>query len=153
MPFFENFDSRRVNQVSEMDSMEGIRKIYERGKEIIVLDFSNQNENGMMALVTQVKNMVLTENRKQLIAVIYTHRNFGTPRYMNHVREESKEVMGLIEKMANVGLSPTQKLLLKGYSFFFKRNFKAFDTLEDAVRYLTDDTTTDHDIPDYMKAL
>lgn len=82
---------------------------------------------------------------------MYTLRNFGTPRYMKHVRAESQIMTDRIDKVATVGLSATQKLLRKGLSFFLRRNFRTFDSLEDAVHYLVNDNTTDLDIPEYLK--
>ena len=131
--------------------MSGIKKIVVRNRLIIIADFTGSDQAGMIALYTQLKNAVLAEGGKQLIATIYTSRNFGTPRFMKHVREESKVMIDHIDKAATVGINNTQKILLKGLSFLFRRNFKAFDTLEQAIQYLVDDTTTDHDIPEYLK--
>jgi hypothetical protein len=131
----------------------GIHRIVAAGKEVIIVNFAGLGEDGMIDQFTELKNIVMEQNKKQLIATLYTSRNFGTPRYMRHVRAESKIMIDRIDKIATVGLSATQKLLLKGLSFFFKRNFKTFDSLEDAVRYLIDDNTTDLDIPEYLKEL
>jgi len=131
----------------------GIRKIVVREKEIIVVDFAGLGADAMMSQFTELRELVLTEKNKQLIVTVYAPGNFGTPRYMNHVRAEAKLMIDRIDKIATVGLSATQKLLLKGLSFFFRRNFKTFDTLDDAVRYLVDDETTDFDIPEYLKEL
>lgn len=133
--------------------MNGIRKIVVKNKLIIIADFTGLDQAGMIAQYTQLKNAVLAEGGKQLMATIYSSGNFGTPRFMKHVREESKIMIAHIDKAATVGLNNTQKILLKGLSFLFRRNFKAFDTLEQAIQYLVDDTTTDHDIPEYLKDL
>jgi hypothetical protein len=53
--------------------------------------------------------------------------------------------------MALVGLNETKKLILKGYNHNFQRNFKVFETRDEAVRFLLDEKTTDKDFPEYLK--
>lgn len=130
-----------------------IHKIVVHGKEIIVVDFTGLEEDGMIAQFTVLKDMVMAEDRKHLVMTIYSSGNFGTPRYMNHVRAEGKIMIVRLDKIATVGLNATQKFLLKGLSFLFRRNFKTFDSPEEAVHYLVDDKTTDLDIPEHLRDL
>lgn len=56
-----------------------------------------------------------------------------------------------IEKMAFVGLSFTQKILLKGFNIALQRNFRSFETREEALQFMLDKNTTDNDLPDYFR--
>ncbi|MBL7858654.1 MAG: hypothetical protein JNM57_13280 [Cyclobacteriaceae bacterium] len=127
-----------------------IRKIQYHHHSILEIDYSGASEEEMMALISQAAQTGMTENNKVL--VLATHRNnYITPKFINHAKTVTKDVVHLIDKMALVGLTPPQKWILKGYSIFFQRNFKAFDTRESALLYLTSEHTTDNDLPDYYK--
>jgi hypothetical protein len=55
---------------------------------------------------------------------------------MRHFETDQVEAINFSEELAIVGLSKTQKLILKAYNIIFNRNIKAFESQEEAVRYL-----------------
>ncbi len=130
--------------------MAEIRKIEYNNHPILEIDYSDATEDEMMALISRAVETGLSENKKVL--VLATHNNnYITSKFLTHAKTVTREVIHLIDKMAMVGLTPTQKLILKGYSIFFQRNFKSFNTREDALNYLVSLDTTDNDLPDYYK--
>ncbi len=119
--------------------MGGVQKLMINDKEIWSLDYSNCKEDGMIALASELTELGLAENKPMLVLAIYNEKNFVTPRVMRHLESVTGRIIHLIDKAALIGLSPTKKILLKGYNFLFNRNFKAFNTREEAIAYLLGD--------------
>jgi hypothetical protein len=129
-----------------------IQKISVGDKKILHVDYRNMNEQMMIAQVEAVKRILLEGNVPMLILSEYNKKNYGYPRFMKKLQEATREVLPLIKKSAIVGdLNAPQRLMLKAYNFFFKRNIKAFISREAAIEYLLDERTTDYDTPDYLK--
>ena len=127
-----------------------IRKIEYGNHAILEIDYTGANEDEMMILISQAAEIGFSENKRVL--VLATHKNnYITGKFLNHAKTVTGDVIHLIDKMALVGLTQTQKLILKGYSIFFQRNFKSFDTREDALTYLISQNTTDNDLPEYYR--
>jgi hypothetical protein len=129
----------------------GWYKIVEKNKEILVLDFSDCREETMLEIVEDAKNILLAGEKASLLLSIYNDKSFATPKFMNAVTQANLKAIHCIDKQAVVGLNKAKKMILKGFNFFFKRNMRAFDTKESAIQFLIDDSTTDRDIPDYLR--
>jgi len=119
--------------------MSGIQKLIIGNKEILSVDYSDCDENEMMSLASHLKELVLTENKSIRILSTFNHKNFITPKVMRHMENVTQLTNHLVDKMALTGLSSTKKIILKGYNLMFKREFKAFDTQEEAIAYLVKD--------------
>lgn len=128
-----------------------VKKIEFNNRTIVEIDYADCNESEMIKLVHQAAVIAITDNRPYLVLSIVDKKNFLTPGFMKEVREVVKQNLHFIEKQAIVGLTPTQKIILMGLNIFVQRNFKFFDTKEDAVRFLLDKDSTDTDLPDYFK--
>jgi hypothetical protein len=115
-----------------------LRKNTVDGKEIMIVDFSDLNENEMMQLVSQSRALLLEEKRPQRLLVILNEKNFVTTRVMRHIETEKKEALAYSVKQAIVGLSKPQRMILKGYNVIFKRDVKVFETQEQAIKYLAE---------------
>jgi hypothetical protein len=134
-----------------MENSEGkVSKMIVDNRIILVIDYTNLKEDGMIALVSEAREIVLKENQPLLILSCFFN-NYITPKYKRHAEAVTAEVRHLIDKQAIVGLTSIQKMILKGYNLLMQRNFKAFETREEAVRYLLDKNTTDHDLPDFYQ--
>ncbi len=120
-----------------------IEKLTEDNKQIFVIDYSDCKEAEMIALVLELKKQMLSTNRPVMILSIFSAKSYATPKFMREAESSTREVIHLIEKSAMVGLSKTKKMILKGFNFLLKRNFKAFDTKEEAMVYLLDVNTSD----------
>jgi len=129
-----------------------IQKINFKEKSILHVDYRNMNEQSMIAQVEAVRKILLEAKAPQLIMSEYNGKNHGYPKFMKRLKEVTAEVLPLIKKSAIVAdLNPAQKLILKAYNFFLKRNLKAFPSREDALEYLVSEHTTDFDVPDYLR--
>jgi hypothetical protein len=113
-----------------------ISKAIKNNKEILIVDYSGCREIEMMVLLSVIS--------------IYDGTRV-TVKYMDCVRKMTPEVLHLVEKQAVVGLDPIKKTILMGYNYLFERNIRAFDTKEEAIDFVVDETTTDRDVPDHLR--
>ena len=120
-------------------------------KEILIVDFSDCDENQMIALVDEASKILTANNKSQLLLSVYNDRAYATPKFMNAVRVDMARFIHLIEKQAIVGLNETKKIILTGFNLTFDRNVRAFDTREEAISFLIDESTTDKDVPEYLR--
>jgi hypothetical protein len=119
--------------------MNGIQKLMIGGKEILSIDYSDCKEDEMINRISELAEMVFAENKRIVLLSIFNDKSFVTPKVMRHVENRTSLLIHLIDKMAMIGLSPTKKVILNGYNLIFKREFKAFDTRDEAIAYLVDD--------------
>lgn len=117
---------------------------------LLEIDYTGADEAGMISLISRAAREGITGDKKVLVLAIH-YKNFITPKFVQHARSVTQNLVHFIDKMAMVGLNRTQKLILKGYSIFFQRNFKAFDTREEALKYLLDKNIFEDDLPEYYK--
>lgn len=122
-----------------------------KNKNLLEVNYSDLKESDMIELLNEVKETIMKNQKAVLILNIINSKNFATPAFILKAREVTRLTLPFIEKMAFVGLSATQKILLLGFNIFFERNFRSFDTREQAIAFLTDENTTDKDLPDYYR--
>lgn len=120
-------------------------------KKILEVDYTGLKEAEMITLLESVKQLLLSERKPYLILNHFNARTFITPTFIFRGKETTAEVMPYIEKMAFTGLSFTQKILLTGFNIAMQRNFKNFETREEALHFLLDSHSTDNDLPDYFR--
>ncbi|HEY3402194.1 MAG TPA: hypothetical protein VGK59_02340 [Ohtaekwangia sp.] len=116
--------------------MSRVTKIMDYSRPVFAVDYRGLKGSDLMAAATEMRKLLETHNVPALVLVTFDNSTYVTPAFMHHAEAESGAVMHLIERMAFVGLSPTKKIILKGYNLLFRRNFKAFDTPEEAIEYL-----------------
>ena len=119
--------------------MKPLRKIVQDGCEILVIDFSNLKEDQMITLLSDSRRLLIEEKRPQKLLAIFNHKNYITGKVLRHFETDQLEAINYSAKLVVVGLSTTQKMILKGYNAIFNRAIKSFDTQEDAMRFLLDD--------------
>lgn len=131
--------------------MDRVKEIKIENKIILEIDYSDLKEAGMLQVLDEAKTYTMKFQNPFLILSCFNNKNFITPAFLLRAKQVTFDLIHLIEKHAIVGLSFTQKLILKGFNIAIQRNFKAFDTREEAIRFLLDQDTTDKDLPDYFK--
>ena len=119
--------------------MNRIQKIKVGEKEILCVDHSDFSINQMIELSNEGMQLILTESKPVFILTIFNERNFATPKVMRHFEYVNQHCLHLIIKRAIVGLSPLKKIILAGFNQIFKRDFRAFNTREEAIEYLASD--------------
>jgi hypothetical protein len=128
-----------------------ISKIKKDNIEILVLDYSDCNEDQMIAIAVAAKPMILSASRPLAILSVFNDRAYATPKFVMALKKETAEVIHLIDRQAVVGLNDTKKIILKGFNFLFRINIKAFDTTDAALQFLVEDSKSYGDIPDYLR--
>jgi hypothetical protein len=115
------------------------------GKEVLVIDYSGCKEAEMMKLLNQLKALVYEVPEKKRLILSCHSNSYLTTSFLRHAETKTNEALHHIDKLAFTGLDPVNKIILKGYALMFKRNFKVFNTREEALAYLLSDTTSDLD--------
>jgi hypothetical protein len=116
--------------------LNSLRKITQDSREILVVDFSDLKENEMMKLVSDSRALLIKEARPQRLLIIVNDKNYVTNKVMRHMESDQIEALKFSERQAIVGMSLTQKMILKGYNVIFNRDIKAFESQEEAMKYL-----------------
>jgi hypothetical protein len=116
--------------------MERIKKIYHKGREVLIVDYSNvKNEDEMIAIHRAHLDLVLGEDKKYVYIADYTGA-FTTPKYMKEVNVSLKNNKSLIIKGAFLGVTGAKNIILSGVIRLFGLNFKSFDNKNEALDYL-----------------
>lgn len=93
-----------------------------------------------MKLVSDSRRLLIEEKRLQKLLAVFNDKNYITTKVLRHFETDQLEAINYSEKLVCVGLSTTQKMILKGYNVIFNRDIKSFDSQEDALRYLCGST-------------
>lgn len=104
---------------------------------MFVIDYSNSPESRMIADVSELKAIILNEQKQVLILSIFNTNSFATPKYVRHVESEIREVEDLIGKQAVVGLTDVKTWILKGVNLWVKKKIHPFNSIDQALDYLT----------------
>ena len=124
-----------------------VQKLTYNGKTVIYGDFRGLKEQGMIDQVDEILNLLIAENKPQLLCYEYDKHNYATPRYMRHLEEATKKGKPFVDKSVIVAeLNWPKKVILKAYNLLFDRNVVAFPTKEDALKHLTDDA-----VPSFLR--
>lgn len=122
--------------------METVRKLHHQGKEILVIDYSDQRGHQLIETFERAKSLALTENKQVVVLSIFNHKTFVNSHFMQHLRHHLPKVDRIIRKQAVVGLSITQEWILKGLNLWYERNVYSFASVDEALHFLV---TDDHD--------
>jgi hypothetical protein len=117
-------------------SMPGVRKIFYKEKEIIIVDYSDSNGDRMVEIFNEAGRIALLENKPVCVLNIFNDKTYITPGFMRHVEKEIEKVDKLIVKQAIIGLSGVQVWILKGMNLWYKRQIHNFNSMEEALAFL-----------------
>lgn len=107
-------------------------------KQIIFVDYKGLKESEMIELAN--RHLVLTLETK-LPFLSDFHSTYATPGYMIHAKRFVESTKNVIDKGALVGIDPIKSWILKGILIMYNVNYKAFETADKAIEFLTDETT------------
>ena len=120
-----------------MDKMTDRLTIEEHnGQRIACVDYRGLNENEMIEL-TNI-HLEFSLNEKLPFLADY-HGTYVTPEYMKHGRKFAELTKHIKNKGAFLGVSQVKSFILKGVVIFFGVNYRAFDSKEKAIEFLTND--------------
>lgn len=116
-------------------SMDRIRNVIIKNKEIVVIDYSGLKEPGMINLATEVKEFITKTSDPKLI--INNFKNtYITSGYVRHMERDAASVKPVIARNALIGLNAPKMMILKGFNLFFGTDFRPFSTEREAIEYL-----------------
>ncbi|MBS1554649.1 MAG: hypothetical protein JSU09_06965 [Bacteroidetes bacterium] len=115
--------------------MNRFRKIYDEPI-VYLIDYSDLKVSEMVELLHEAENMMLEKSLKCCLISVFNDRNFATPLFMREAEKVTLDVDHLIQHQAIVGLNSTKKIILKGFNLLLNRDYKSFDSMDDALQYL-----------------
>ena len=115
---------------------ERLKKVVYKQKEVLIIDYSDEKEAGMIEIIQSAKEFILRENKKVLVLSIFNHNNFVSPRFMRQVEKQVKETEHLIGKNAITGISDVQQWIVKGINLWHKSQLHPFDSVDKALDFL-----------------
>jgi hypothetical protein len=105
--------------------------------DFLILDYSNSSENIMIERLEYARILILKRNTITPIIIIVNDKNYFTPKFMRKSEIVYAEVKHLIKKeIAIIGLSSTQRLILKSFVILGNRKLREFNTKDDAIEFL-----------------
>jgi hypothetical protein len=104
------------------------------GTKIIFVKYHGLKEAEMIELVT--KHEQLTHETK-LPFIADFHNCYVTSGYMVYAKKYIESIKDIIDKGALVGVDPIKAAILKGVVFVYGVNYKAFETVAEAIDFLT----------------
>ncbi|HCW06105.1 MAG TPA: hypothetical protein DGG95_01925 [Cytophagales bacterium] len=116
----------------------GISRLVINNKEIIIIDYSDSNEDQMIDILTETRKVVREENKPARILAIFNSRSFLTPKVMQ-VFNSDRLGRSLLERQAAIGVSSIKKWIIDGHNTFHNNTIKVFETKEDALDFLAGD--------------
>ena len=114
-----------------------LKTIQYKEKEILVIDYSDLKEPGMITLVSDAKHLILENQKPVLLLSLFSNKNYASPKFVRHTETEIKEAEHLIRKNAIVGLSKIQLWIVKGVNRWHKPQLHPFDSVDEALNFLT----------------
>jgi hypothetical protein len=120
------------------DGKNRFRVVRIESTELVLVDYSYQKEREMIALTEYHR---LWAQGKQNTSFIANYiGTYGTPAYMKAAYQFTEETKNSIVRGAFLGINGPKVALLKGVVHFMSVNFKAFDTEEEALTFVTEQT-------------
>ncbi len=116
--------------------MERVYIINHNDKEILVLNYSELKEGGMIAVLDSSIEFALKRNKKTL-ALSILKDNYITPTFMRHFEKQIVRIDHLADRNAIVGLSQIQLWILKAVNLWYKKQIHHFSTIDEALDFLT----------------
>ncbi|HAN78576.1 MAG TPA: hypothetical protein DCQ31_12845 [Bacteroidales bacterium] len=115
-----------------------ISKIQHNGKLIIVSDWTNIRTVQEAELVcNETADYVISLGLKGILEIVDVRNSFGTAESLMVVKRVAAKTKGISRKKAVVGVSGTRKILLNAVNAFSKENMVGFETMEEALDWIT----------------
>lgn len=111
-----------------MHIQDRLKMVLHKGKEIVMLDYSDLKEEEMIQLLSYARDRILEEGKLVLVGSIFNQKNFVTPKYMRFTESVLKETERLIVKNSITGISQMQIWILKGINMWYSRKIQVFNT-------------------------
>ncbi len=120
--------------------MERIRFIEHKGKRVLLLDFRNCTPEEVASLSTQVRQTMAEEPKDSVLALAdFTGAQFSREA-VTRIKEATAMDRPFVKRAAWVGTENLPKVFYDAIRTFSVREFPVFDTREEALEYLTQES-------------
>lgn len=117
--------------------MEPIRTITYKGRQILVLDYSDRKPDEMIELLEEAQRLAHANDwRDILLLSILNKKNYITPAYVRRLELALKSNEDRIKRNVVVGLSQIQVWIVKGVNLWYKQGVVHKPTIDEALEYL-----------------
>ncbi|MFN4945745.1 MAG: hypothetical protein ACK57K_05225 [Chryseotalea sp.] len=106
--------------------------------ELVLVDYSYLKEREMIDLTDYHRLWAKGKHNTSFIANYIG--TYGTPAYMKAAYQFTEETKSSVIRGAFLGINGPKVALLKGIVYFMNVNFKAFDSEEEALTFVTEKT-------------
>ena len=111
----------------------------EFGKEIFVLKFAYDKIEEAVPLIEECAEQVRKRPHNSVLTLTIVERGSFNSELVEYLKSLTKGNAPYVKKAAVVGIDGLYKVVLSAISIFSKRDFKLFDTKEEAAQYLLQD--------------
>ena len=125
--------------------MVSIKELHKTNKDLYLVDYSDCGAEEMIAGAAELGKRIRDKNRRAMILSVFNDRAYITYGFIKRAEEENLALAHLIDKQAIVGLNSVKKMILKGFNLTLRRNVRNFDSVDEAMKFLLDEATTDRD--------
>ena len=121
------------------DPKKFISFISHNGKSILYVDYSQCKDKWEMIALVEATVPHYKNAPGKILSLSDYNNVTGSPEYMNVVKQLGKELFDAkTERGAVLGITGLKKVLLQGYNLVSKQKIMAFDTKDQALKYLTE---------------
>ncbi len=120
--------------------MERVRFIQHKGKRVLLLDFRNCTPEEVASISAQVRQTVMQEPKDSVLALAdFTGAQFSRDA-VTRIKETTAMDRPFVKRAAWVGTENLPKVFYDAIRTFSVREFPVFNTREEALEYLTQES-------------
>jgi len=111
----------------------------EFGKEIFVLNFDYEAIEEAVPLIEECAEQVRKRPLNSVLTLTIVSKGKFNPALVDYLKDLTKGNAPFVRKAAVVGISGLYKVVITAISIFSKREFRLFDSKNEAIAYLLQD--------------
>ncbi|OYT28412.1 hypothetical protein B6U98_04950 [Thermoplasmatales archaeon ex4572_165] len=113
-----------------------IKWIERKGGKILFIDYSECKEIDLISRIQEATDYIMQLNEKELHTLIDARKSYANNEVLESLKKSAKTIKPVVEKSAIIGMTETQKIILKVVNMFSNLGLKLFDDLESAEEWL-----------------
>jgi len=107
-----------------------------KGKEILLDDYSNLNQEVFLQLIYQITDLTFKSGKTDILLIVDVTHSFANKEIIKAFKESGKRSKPILNKTAVLGITGVKKILLNVVNKFTGLNAKVFSTMEEAKEWL-----------------
>lgn len=113
-----------------------VKWIIHADKEILLNDRSGLSETEIIENSDRVVNLIKSSGKRDILYLVDNSDTIIVPRVKEHIKKGAREVNSFIRKVAVVGASYPQRVLLNTLSIAIGMNIRVFEDMDSARDWL-----------------